>query len=205
MDKVLKAIRALPKDYHGLNMLNPVVVYLMGCMNFNQFCCTWRGLENPAQFCPFCPAELRRRGRSPLAWTPEWSLFTNEFPRADTECMLLIIPNRHVADPGELAGNDFHEMGTLFQKAIAQMPGGALVERFGDPRDHAGTIEHLHFNIIQPKHEGGMSVPLAKTVGQHKIDYARLHDFVAKIDSRGGVKWMFSTEGIVETQPAVMR
>lgn len=207
MQKVLTAIHALAANYPGLGALDPIVVYLMACMKFDQFCCTWRALEDPVVFCPFCPTELRRRKRRPLSWTPEWSLFTNEFPRADTECMLLITPNRHIDDPEELCGDDFQEIGSLFRKAISGMPGVVLVARFGDPRDHAGTIEHLHFNVIRPTREGGCSLPVAKEVDGpfgHREDYARLHDFVERIDKRGGVDWLFSPEGVVETQPAVI-
>lgn len=197
----------MPEDYPGLDVLDPLVVYLMGCMRFNQFCCTWRSIEDPQRFCPFCPAELRRRKRTSIAWMPEWSLFTNEFPRTDTECMLLIIPNRHVVRPEELTDDDFFEIGPLFRKALAQVSGGALVARFGDPRDHAGTIEHMHFNVIQPTREEGCSLPIAKTVDGpfgHNGDYVRLRSFVRQLESVGGTDWLFSDAGIIETQPPLM-
>ena len=124
--------------------------------------------------------------------------------------MLLIIPKRHVISPGNLNPKDYLDMGFLFQGGIDEndMPGGALVLRFGDPRDHAGTIEHLHFNIIQPKREGGMSIPLAKKqegMYGHEEDYKRLRRFINEIRDCGGMEWLFSDEGVKETQPLVMK
>ncbi|GEM_PF-1864202 len=210
MHKVLEAVQALPRDYPGLNALDPFIVYLMACMKFDQFCCTWRSLENPERFCPFCPTELARRGRKPIRHSDKWALFSNEFPRGDVEHMLLIIPKRHVVNPGNLNPKDYLDMGFLFQGGMDEfnMPGGALVLRFGDPRDHAGTIEHLHFNLIQPTREGGMSIPLAKKPGGsygHLEDYVRLRRFVNETRDRGGVDWLFSDKGVVETQPPAMK
>ena len=202
---VLNLIRALPNDFPGLNALDRNILYLMGCMKFDQFCCTWRAIENPVRFCPFCPAELKRRGRNPLAFTQSWALFTNEFPRDDVENMLLITPHRHVVDPRMLSENDMWDVGLLFREVIhLHVPDGALVTRFGDPKYHAGTIPHLHANIIRPTPEGGCFLPVAKTFEEHRADYARTFDFVKQIDERGGVEWLFSTEGVVETHPPTM-
>lgn len=204
-DTVLDLIRALPRDFPGLNALHENIQYLMGCMRFNQFCCTWRAIEDPIRFCPFCPRELDRRGRKPIAFTQDWALFANEFPRDDVENMLLITPRRHLVDPMAISERDMGEMTSLAREAIfMHVPSGAFVMRFGNPKYHAGTIPHLHANIIRPTPEGGCSLPIAKTVEVHAADYARLHDFVAQIDERGGVAWLFSTEGVVETQPPIV-
>lgn len=205
---VLALINALPKQFPGLLALDTNIVYLMGCMKLDQFCCTWRALENPMLFCPFCPAELNRRGRKPITSTHGWSIFANEFPRSDTERMLLIIPDHHIVRQGRATIHDFTKMGFLFQDVVDSLiPDGVLVMRFGNPLYHAGTIPHLHANIIRPTPEGGCSLPIAKHVSGpygHMADYARLHDFVAQIEERGGMEWLFSTEGIVETQPPIV-
>ena len=209
MKNVLMAVLALPKEYPGLDALNSTTVYLMGCMSFGQFCCTWRSLEDPARFCPFCPTELARRGRAPLFCVGEWMLLENEFPRTDTEQMLLIVPHRHVINVRDLNGSDWRSIGVLFDYyEIGGSTGGGLLMRFGDPRNHAGTIDHLHLNVVRPLRESGCSLPLAKNVEGHyghKEDYERLHKFVSEIRDRGGVEWLFSDEGIVETQPSVMK
>ena len=199
-------IRDIPPNFPGLGTLDPVVVYLMGCMKFDQFCCTWRSLTEREKFCPFCPAELTRRGRKPIHRTDKWMLLENEFPRDDVEHMLLLVPTLHMISSGGLDASDWTDIGALFHSFLETFvyPAGALVMRHGDPRSNAGTIEHLHINLIKPTREGGMSVPLAKTVEGHRADYARLHDFVRQIHERGGMKWLFSKVGIEETQPPVM-
>jgi diadenosine tetraphosphate (Ap4A) HIT family hydrolase len=196
----------LSKEYPGLGALPPSVVYLMGCMGFPQFCCTWRSLADPETFCPFCPAELTRRERRPLEFLADWMLLENEFPRPDTERMLLVVPRSHLIDTGDLSERDAREMWLLVRIARKYhgFSGGGLVMRDGDPRDHAGTIEHLHLNLIKPMWENDVRLPLAKKVEGpygHREDYERLRLFVKTISERGGVEWLFSREGIEETQP----
>lgn len=205
VNSMVRELRGSAPVFPGLNVLDPVIVYLMGCLDFDQFCCTWRGLADQERFCPFCPAELIRRRRKPIRRTDKWLLLQNEFPRDDAEHMLLIIPTRHIISGEELTGSDWADVWTLFAYYLEEFVrhSGTFVMRHGDPRDNARTIEHLHINLIQPKREGGMSVPLAKTVEEHQADYARLFDFAKEIDERGGMEWLFSPEGIAETQPRV--
>ena len=179
-------VRDIPQDFPGLSTLDPAIVYLMGCRNFNQFCCTWRSLAERETVCPVCPMELTRRGRQPLGRAGNWT--------------------HHMVSGGALGGNGWADIGSLFASYLEEFvwPAGAFVMRHGDPRDNAGTIEHLHINLTKAKREGGMSVPLAKTIEEHRVDYARLHEFAKKIDERGGMDWLFSREGIIETQPPVM-
>ncbi len=209
MRNVLKVLKALPRNYPGLAVLESMVVYLMGCMDFNQFCCTWRALEDPATFCPFCSAELVRRGRTPIVRNKHWSLYENEFPRKDTERMLLIIPHRHNVGPRNMDIEDSVEVFDLFQEAVDSIvPDGALVMRYGNPRFHAGTIPHLHFNVVRPIQEAGCSLPIAKHIEGpygHLQDYTRLHDFIARVEKEGGIDWLFSADGIVKTQPPVTK
>ncbi len=203
--KALGLLKSLPPNFRGLDALNPVVVYLMGCRQFNQFCCTWRAIEDPERFCPFCPTELTRRRREPTETEGGWILLENEFPRQDAR-MFLVVPRRHLTSDDNLGTDDWQDIGKLHRscKSLYNIPGGGLLMRFGDPRDHAGTIQHLHMNVIQPTREGGCTLPLAKSREAHQEDYARLRDFVAQIEARGGVLWLFSEEGVLETQPPVM-
>jgi len=201
---ITEKLQAQPVRFPGLEVLDPAVVYLMACMKFEQFCCTWRSLEDPGQFCPFCPMERMRRKRTQLKFSGHWMLLENEFPRPDVERMLLIVPNWHAVTPKEIGFNDWQNVAVLF-RASAQygFTSGALLMRYGDPRDHAGTIEHLHFNVIKPVREGGCSLPIAKTPASHAADYARLQGFVAEVNRRGGERWLFSQAGVTETQPTM--
>lgn len=198
-------VRSLPEEYPGLAELHPHVVYLMGCRNFNQFCCTWRSLERPKEFCPFCEQELERRTHRPVFRSGEWMLLQNEFPRSDTEQMLLVVPQRHIVEASDFSGSDWMHIGVLFELCCDSLgfPGCAMLMRSGDPRDHAGTIEHLHFNVIRPIREGGCTLPIAKHHSDHVTDFNRLKGFSVVIDMRGGMEWLFSRAGVLETQPAM--
>jgi len=202
-------IIGLPRTYPGLAALRPQVVYLVGCRQFNQFCCTWRALVDPDTFCPFCPTELERRERTPLRVCAGWMVLENEFPRPDVEKMLLIVPKRHLLSAADLTDEDGMNIVYLWTVCMRELDcaGGAFIGRFGDPRVHAGTVPHIHANVIVPRRESGMSVPLAKLVdGEygHREDYARLRQFASILDGRG-VEWLFSEEGVRETQPAIAR
>jgi hypothetical protein len=207
--ELFEVIGARPLYYPGLNALGPQTVYLMGCRSFDQFCCTWRSIVDPMTFCLFCPTELMRRKRNPLSHTGGWMLLTNEFQRRDSEQMLLIVPKLHIVDASGLTAGDWQEIGIHVGVCRERygFTGGGLMMRDGDPRDHAGTIEHLHVNAIRPIREGGMSIPLAKNIEGsygHREDYERLHDFLLGIVAHGGMRWLFSPEGIEETQPKIM-
>ena len=209
MKKVWDLVAGLSGEFTSLSELHPTIVYLMGCMTFKQFCCTLRSLESPQDFCPFCQTEFTRRKRKVLESAGGWMLIENEFPRKDTEKMLLIVPTRHLSTTESLTGNDWIDIGALFARLSEKLrlSGGAFLMRFGDPRDHTGTIEHLHINIIKPVQEGGCSLPIAKNVAGpygHDEDYRRLLTFVTEVEKRGGIEWLFSPEGIEETQPAQM-
>lgn len=191
--------------FPGLDEVEPSIVYLMGCSSFNQFCCTLRALDYPEDFCPFCDKERARRNRGFEARLNGWGLLKNEFPRKDTSHMWLIIPERHVVSPQELTRRDWIGIGQMFDhcRKMLKMPGGGLIMRFGDPHYHAGTIEHLHLNMVEPLQNGNFRTPLAKTPEKHAEDYADLLKNIAELKRRGGEKWLLSVQGIEETQPKI--
>ena len=208
-EDILKLVEALAPKYPGLMNLDPVIVALMACRDFNQLCCTWRAWHDPVKFCPFCPTELERRGRAAVWTSGRMMVLSNEFPRKDAT-MWLIVPRFHAIHRRDLAEQDILDQWRL-EDYCAEKHGfesGGSVRRFGDPRYHAGTIEHLHWNLIKPVPEMGMSAPLAKRPeGEygHIEDYRRFaHDFWPRIVARGGLEWLFSNEGVRETQPPMM-
>lgn len=204
------AFTNLPREYSSLEALTPWQSYMANCRHFDQFCRTARALANADLYCPFCPTELTRRGRVPLRQRSGWMVLPNEYPRLDVETMMLVVPKRHILSVADLTDEDWMDRGYL--EAVCErelgFAGGGIVMRAGDPRDNAGTLPHVHVNMIQPKREGGMSVPLAKTIGGkfgHRKDYARLRMHVRMVDEKGGTDWLFSEAGIEETAPSAPR
>lgn len=73
--------------------------------------------------------------------------------------------------------------------------------RFNDPHYHAGSVEHFHFNLIEPIPGVEFRAPLAKLEPSHAKNYARMSEFILKLRELGGFDWLFSPEGIAETLP----
>lgn len=193
----------IPRLSRGIEDISEVSAhtqYLMGCRSFEQYCCTLRALVLPELFCPFCAKELERRDRTPLHTTGDWQLFENEFPHKATARMELIVPRRHVYSPAELRPDDWIEIGVLV--GMSRIKNGGLVMRFGDPRYHVGTIEHLHFNLIEPVPGKEYRAALAKSRDELMQDYERAESFETRLDA-WGVDWLFSEAGIGATQPKV--
>lgn len=202
---LLRELQQLPSTFPGMSQVASTGVYLMGCRSFEQFCGTIRSLTEPKRFCPFCCTERARRNQSAAESTASWMLLQNEYPHKGTESMWLIVPKRHLSSPIELVGDDWMEIGDLLTRCLhtPNMDGGGIMWRFGDPRFHAGTVEHLHINIIRPVPESEYRPPFAKTSAEHGTDYLRMLGFRDELTARGGTSWLFSPEGIAETQPKV--
>lgn len=115
--------------------------------------------------------------------------------------MWLILPLRHIADTAELSTSDWQEIGELYRYCREHyVQSGGLAMRFGDPSFHAGTIEHLHINIIEPTCGVDYSAVFAKDRKWHEEDYQRTIAFRDRVRERGGLSWLFSHEVITETQ-----
>lgn len=198
-------LRTLPRAYPGAEALPSFVLYHMGTRSFEQFCCTLHSTIDPYRFCPFCNNERARRGREPTDQEDGWLLLRNEFPHKRTKQMWLIVPCRHITQMAELEFRDWRAISQLMERCLKgqEIRGGGVMWRFGDPHLNAGTVEHLHINIIEPICGEEYRPPLAKTETEHAEDYARVLRFCEMLDAKGGESWLLSPEGIAATQPAL--
>ncbi len=129
-------------------------------------------------------------------------LLENEFKHTGTTEMWLILPKRHLVDAAELTVTDWLDFGELYRYCREKLvPSGALVMRFGNPSMHAGTIPHLHANVIMPTCGIEYRAPFAKDLDWHEDDYRRMIEFLERIKKSGDEEWLLSEEGIRETQP----
>jgi len=188
-----------------MELIHGETLYLMGCRGFDQFCCTVRSLVEPEAFCPFCAKELSRRGRKPDETAGDWHLIKNEFPHRNVLQMWLIVPSAHITGIRRLGPQDWISIGKLVTLCLGKhsISGGGIMARFGDPHLNAGTVEHLHFNIIEPVCGKEYRAPLAKQLAEHAEDYQRLLGFRDQLVERGGMEWLMSPAGIDETQPKI--
>lgn len=103
--------------------------------------------------CPFCYEVLKKYHRTPiLKETEHWVLTRNAWPYANTREHFLLILKSHKETLRELSpeeGADYFQMVAWAEKEF-KLPGGGLAMRFGDTNYSAGTIKHLHAQLIVP-------------------------------------------------------
>lgn len=191
----------MSEEYPGIQNLPDEVVYLMGCRTFEQFCSTLRSTISPKTFCPFCESQIGERCADKADRTTDWVLLRNEFPHKNTDSMWLIVPLRHLKDAAQLRSQDWVQVGMLFDRAIKayRAVSGGFVMRYGHPNRHAGTIEHLHINLIAPRIGQEFRAALSKTEAERDVDYKRLLGFRDSLYERvheHGTGWLFSRGSI---------
>jgi ATP adenylyltransferase len=106
-----------------------------------------------ANHCPFCLENLQKYHKKPILKEGEyWLLTENQWPYENTTIHLLAIYKQHVTDLASLdpeAGKELLEM-MQWAETEFKIPGGGFVVRFGDTDYSAGTVNHLHAQLLQP-------------------------------------------------------
>lgn len=131
-----------------------------------------RNIEDAAH-CPFCAENLAKYHKRPILKEGKYWLVTeNQWPYQHTKHHFLLIYKKHVENITELtppAGAELIELAQWLIKKY-QIPGGGLVMRFGDTNYSAGTVNHLHAQLLQPDiHAPGYaSAPVRVKIGKTK-------------------------------------
>ncbi len=136
-----------------------------------------------AHKCPFCEPLDTNLNRV-ISEHGGWRMWHNPFPAPNSRVHLVIAPVRHITHPHDLATDDWHHMTRLISRAVSQedwldleLPGGGVLMRWGNPRWNAGSIRHIHTNIIVPNGEGEVRLPLAKNPKDVEKKSKTLHVF----------------------------
>ena len=134
--------------------------------------------------CPFCPEYLDPKknviiGRS-VSGESEWVMWVNPYPHKHTDTHIIMIPTRHLSHMRDLTGDDWICIGGLNRRIHEQfdIPGGGFAMRFGDPTYNAGSLEHLHANIMVPDLTGNVKVTLAKDENRQALANQRVEVFM---------------------------
>jgi len=122
-----------------------------------------------ADHCPFCEENLRQYHKQPIIrQTDHWLLTKNQWPYDHTSHHFLIIYREHVEqlqalDPA--AGQELFELIAWAEKEF-NLPGGGVAMRFGDTRYSAGSVAHLHVQLLVPDIDDPDYEPVRVKIGK---------------------------------------
>lgn len=124
-----------------------------------------------ADHCPFCAENLTKYHQQPIIKeTKYWLLTYNQWPHANTKLNLLLIYKPHAEKLCQLdaaAGGELIELVAWAEKHF-QIPGGGWAMRFGDTRYSAGTVRHLHAQLLVPDLDKPGFEPVRFKIGRSK-------------------------------------
>jgi ATP adenylyltransferase len=121
-----------------------------------------------AGHCPFCPEFLAKyHTEETLKQGQYWLITYNKWPYEHTKYHWMAITTFHAEKlsdlPPEAGAELFKLLAELEQEH--QLPGGGFAMRFGDTRYSAGTIRHLHVQIVVPDLEDPNYQPVRIKIG----------------------------------------
>ncbi|MFZ5377019.1 MAG: hypothetical protein ACOZAN_05165 [Patescibacteria group bacterium] len=121
--------------------------------------------------CPFCAENLSKYHKEPILREGKyWLLTKNQWPYDHTKHHLLLIHKEHLESFAKLqpeAGKEFFEMLAWAENEF-KMPGGGVGMRFGDSVYSAGTVAHLHAQLLEPDVESPDYEPVRFKIGKSK-------------------------------------
>jgi len=103
--------------------------------------------------CPFCLDNFKYHKNPILKRNGSWFITENSWPYKNAKYHFLLINRKHKETLGELNKKDWETMRSLANWAVKKynLPGGALMLRFGDTDYTGATVCHIHAHIICPK------------------------------------------------------
>ena len=123
-----------------------------------------------AKHCPFCRENLVKYHKQPILKEGKfWIVTTNQWPYEHTKHHFLLIYKSHAVSLSELsplAGQELFELLAEIEQAY-QIKGGGLAMRFGDTDYSAGTVNHLHVQLIDPDITAADFQPVRVKIGKN--------------------------------------
>lgn len=121
--------------------------------------------------CPFCPPYIERYHKQPILKKGKyWFITKNQWPYENTQLHLLAILNDHAEKLTEVpaeAGAELLELMKWAEKEF-NIPGGGFAMRFGDTNYSAGSVAHLHAQLVVPDWENANFQPVRIKIGKTK-------------------------------------
>lgn len=117
-----------------------------------------------------------------------WRVKENDFPFPHTAVHLLIVARAHWTRLEEVTPEAWAELAPIMKRIGRAYgpPDGGFVVRTGSLRYSAGTVEHLHANLLAPDLTGPVRITIAKEVGDATASERerRFREFVKKLPER---------------------
>lgn len=156
---------------------------LEGCRSYGQYHAMRQGFE--VGLCAFCDID---RTLNRVLWEDDyaccWAVPTT-FLRKELKGHYIVVPKRHIRFPWERSTNEVLAMHRCvhFLSGMFELDGGIVATRFGDMRLNAGTVPHLHENIMVPNGTGEVRIPVTKDLADREANTARAAEFAARYES----------------------
>ena len=124
-----------------------------------------------AGHCPFCRENLCKYHQEPILKEGKfWIVTTNQWPYKHSKHHFLLIYKVHAVNLSDLspaAGQELFELLAEIEESY-QLKGGGFAMRFGDTDYSAGTINHLHIQLIEPDLTAPDFAPVRIKIGKNK-------------------------------------
>lgn len=124
-----------------------------------------------AKHCPFCRENLCKYHQEPILKEGKfWIVTTNQWPYAHTKHHFLLIYKVHAVNLSDLspaAGQELFELVAEIEESY-KLQGGGFAMRFGDTNYSAGTVNHLHVQLIEPDLTDPDFAPVRIKIGKNR-------------------------------------
>lgn len=122
--------------------------------------------------CPFCMEHFRKYHPKPILFeNANWIITENMSPYDGSAVHLLLVHKTHTSFPAELTDASRIDYFAILDWAIRrfELPAGAIVMRFGEPRLTGGTVDHCHAHLVVGDTTGTGDDPIKTKLGYKKI------------------------------------
>lgn len=113
--------------------------------------------------CPFCWEHFEKYHPKPVLKKTDWWIVTeNMSPYGNARIHYIFVYKEHITSPSELTKEGILDLFDLMKtiEEEQEIPGGAMMMRFGDTRYTGGSVTHLHAHLISgnKKEDGGDAI-----------------------------------------------
>jgi len=118
--------------------------------------------------CPFCPENLAKYHKNPIVIDGKYWLLTNNlYPYEGAKFHALLIHKEHIVLFDQITEEAWSELRAVIKQFTEErnIPGGALVMRFGNPAYTGASVQHLHAQLVSPDGEDKDRKPIVARIG----------------------------------------